>query len=229
MSNINLVTKNIFIHIPKTGGTSMSAVPWNKNSYYNYYGHFSILDMQEFGIDISKFYKWCFVRNPWDRAISGFDCEPPFKEKFGTFEAYVEEIYKHKAHYSQLNYRWKFTTEGIQGLTTQGPKIFVYSQTSFVTIDNKICMDFVGRFENLQEDWLKLCNILKEKRPYQIKKDIYFAKPEHFNLPHERRRKNYAQCKYTEKPYQEYYNNDTKRMIEEIYINDIINFNYKFD
>lgn len=229
MSNINLVTKTIFIHIPKTGGTSMSNVKWNESTYYNYYGHFSILDMQEFGINIDDYFKWCFVRNPWDRVLSGFDNAKIFKEKYGTFENYVKEIYKHKEYYSRLNYRWKYSKEGLQGLPIQSPKIFVYSQTSFITINNKIHMDFIGRYENLQDDWLKLCNIIKEKKPSIVRKDIYFTKPEDYILPHFRKRLDDPNSQYTQKPYQEYYTNDMKNMVEEVYHNDIVNFNYKFN
>lgn len=229
MSNINLVTKTIFIHIPKTGGTSMSNVDWNKSTYYNYYGHFSILDMQEFGVDITKFYKWCFVRNPWERAISAYDNAEKFKERFGNFENYVKELYQHREHYMKLNYRWKYTDEGIPNMPPKAPKVFLYAQSSFVTVDDKVCMDYIGRYENLKEDWVKLCNILKSKRPGAIHKDIYFTKPEHYELPHLRNRKKQIDSMYSDKPYQEYYNNDTKAMIEEIYQNDVINFNYKFD
>lgn len=229
VSNINLATKTIFIHIPKTGGTSMSNVAWNKATYYDYYGHFSILDMQEFGVDIRTFFKWCFVRNPWERAISGFDHAIILKNKYITFDNYIKEVYKHKDYYSQLNYRWKGSLKGLTGLPPDAPKVFAYSQTSFITINNEICVDFIGRYENLQSDWLKLCNILKEKKPACIKKDNYFTKPEHFLLPHERNRRKDNNSQYIDKPYQEYYTKDTKNMVEEIYEKDIVNFNYKFE
>lgn len=233
MSNINLKVRHIFIHIPKTGGTSMSNVAWNTTTNYTYYGHNTILDMQDFGVDINTFFKWCFVRNPWERLLSGYDHAPEFLPLFPTFEDLVKAIYQYKKVYSRLNHRCVVIKDGIPGcadLRPTSPEIFLMSQTSFMTIDDKICMDFIGKFENLNEDWKKVCDKVKEvaehKRPWMKNR---FILPEHYTLPHKRNRKEQKNTRYTEKPYQEYYTKEMKEMIEEVYQNDIVNFNYKFE
>ena len=233
MSNINLSVRHIFVHIPKTGGTSMSEVPWNATTYYNYWGHSTILDMQNFGVDINTFFKWCFVRNPWDRLLSGYDHAKEFHTMFPTFESLVKAVYKYKSTYSRLNYKWAYIPDGIPGvanLKPTSPELFLVSQTSFITIDDKIRMDYIGRFESLQEDWCKVCDKIKEIAAKS--KNFYknnYVKPENYTLPHKRDRKKQSHTRYTEKPYQEYYTKEMKEMVEETYQADIVNFNYKFD
>lgn len=233
MSNINLNVRHIFIHIPKTGGTSMSEVSWNITTYYNYGGHNTILDMKEYGVDINTFFKWCFVRNPWDRLLSGYDHASEFYSMFPNFEDLVKALYKHRKTYNRLNYRWSYIPDGIPGvanLKPTSPEVFLVSQTSFMTIDNQICMDFIGKFENLHQDWAKVCDKIKQiaLNSRNLYKNRYVTSND-YTLPHKRNRKTQVHTRYTEKPYQEYYTKEMKEMVEEVYQNDIVNFNYKFE
>ena len=67
------------IHIPKTGGTSVInyfRMPKNLDSMFGMDGnsersHFSQLEIQEI-CDISDYFKFVFIRNPWDRLASEF-------------------------------------------------------------------------------------------------------------------------------------------------------------
>ena len=94
----------------------------------------------------------------------------------------------------------------------------------------KACEDFIGRYENLHQDWTKVCDKIKEVAEYKRAwmKDRFIL-PRHYTLPHMRNRKEQDHTRYTEKPYQEYYTKEMKEMVEEIYQNDIVNFNYKFE
>jgi len=74
-----------------------------------------------------------------------------------------------------------------------------------LTIDGKIAVDFVGRFENLQKDFNHVCTVIK--RPL-------------VKLPH-------AQ-KTDHRPYQEYYDKVTKAIVEDRYACDIDTFGYCF-
>ena len=211
----------------------MSNVEWNTSTFHTYYGHHTILDMQEFGVDINTFFKWCFVRNPWERLLSGYDHGKEFLKLFPNFEDLVKELYKYRHAYNKLNHNWVYIKNGIPGcaeLRPTSPEIFLVSQSSFITIDNKICMDFIGRYENLHQDWTKVCDKIKEVAEYKRAwmKDRFIL-PRHYTLPHMRNRKEQDHTRYTEKPYQEYYTKEMKEMVEEIYQNDIVNFNYKFE
>lgn len=67
--------KALFVHIPKTGGTSVkeafaSVVPCITPQWHMTVKDFaSCLSAEE----IRDFYKFAFVRNPWDRAVSAYE------------------------------------------------------------------------------------------------------------------------------------------------------------
>ena len=78
----------LFIHIPKSGGTSIASALIGKPSghpyLYQYY-----LSNKEY---TKKFYKFCVVRNPYDRLVSAYahisqrECNPEFKILFKEAE-----------------------------------------------------------------------------------------------------------------------------------------------
>ena len=80
----------VFVHIPKTGGTTIETIlelyePWPAvrmdilRGPYERDGeelHLQHLPLEELsavaGVDFSNWYKFGFVRNPWDRLVSSF-------------------------------------------------------------------------------------------------------------------------------------------------------------
>jgi hypothetical protein len=218
MSNINIRKKYIFIHIPKTAGLAMESVAWNDSNVYFYRGHYTIKDFHNYGINIDQYFKWCFVRNPWSRLLSAYDYSDLIKQQFPTFESLVKAIYANKENYSRLNVIWIQDNNGIKNLLPNTPTIFFYNQTSLITKDDKICMDFIGRFENIKEDWENLLIKIQELKINIKESDKILP------IRNERRTESF----YKQKPYTEYYNNDMISMVEEVYQHDISNFNYKF-
>ena len=118
--------KCIFIHIPKCGGTSIEDVIWPKDQgrterdlwmgfvtrFENKYqtgGLQHLLGWQvreEVGHDVfGSYYKFAFVRNPWDRIVSQFaymQQRPDLMDYLGMtaeteFKSYLELI-RHKEH-----------------------------------------------------------------------------------------------------------------------------------
>ncbi len=84
-----------------------------------------------------EFFKFAFVRNPWDwlASIYHYLCNTPTHRHhqrvvaMASFAAYVDfEIARDKR-----------------------------SQTAFICDDNEIIVDFVGRFETLQDDFSSVC------------------------------------------------------------------------
>ena len=68
-------------------------------------------------------------------------------------------------------------------------------------------IDFIGRFENLQSDLYKVCEILKMK-PMKLTA--------------------HAHRTPREPGYRQYYNKNTRRMVEEMFAKDIEKFDYTF-
>lgn len=141
----------------------------------------------------NKMFKFCFVRNPWDRAVS---------------------MYKYRCQENLYNMRYGHTSFRdfvIKGLRNHEepftyPDVkYLKDQYSWMLLDGEMKMDFIGRFENIDEDWKKLCNLINI---------------EYTELP----RKNYTK----HKNYREYYTTKTKNIISKVYSRDIETFNYTF-
>ena len=84
-------------------------------------------------------------------------------------------------------------------------KIAVKDQLSFLGVNGKVELDFIGRFENLENDYKYIC----QKIGLTTK------------LPHVRASKH--------KHYTEYYDDETREIIADRYAKDIEYFGYKFE
>jgi len=185
----NYFTNLAFIHINKTGGSSIEkglGLPQQK--------HFTALELKKkFGDKRwNKKFKFAFVRNPWDKVVSHYHYryrrnEQGIKEDNIDFKQWVKLTYKEKnPKYYNI------------------PKMFA-PQMDWITDGNgKIIIDFIGRFENLNQDFKKICKTIGKK----------------MELPHLR--------KSSHKPYQQYYDNKNRELIEIIFKKDIEKFGYKF-
>ncbi len=149
----------IFVHIPKCGGTSIEDIIWPMprnesdlwkgliNEYENKYqtGGLQHLKgcqiLQEVGKNVyEKYYKFSFIRNPWDKAVSQYAYMQNRKDLMdfigmkngASFKKYLELIQKKK------HVQWE-------------------EQYKFILDDNgELMVDFLGRFERFNEDVLKV-------------------------------------------------------------------------
>lgn len=142
--------KIIFIHIPKTAGTSITDLlkdnTTNKKFRYNNHGKLRVLpDILDYhkhssssryekllGENLySEYFKFTFVRNPWDRMVSWFEYARLGRPYNATeFERWIDMVEARSD--DQMH---KFMENGIKKV------------------------DFIGRFENLEED---MSFVLKE-------------------------------------------------------------------
>ena len=126
-----------FIHIPKTGGTSIGhALVKNRvlSRYHKHYPmHVKINDIEH--IDSNKSIITC-VRNPYDRFYSLY-----------TF--FVKEVYKIDISFDEFVKQYK--------KDFHGTSLLYNTQTSYIAIDGKIAATDILRFEHLHEDWKKVC------------------------------------------------------------------------
>jgi Sulfotransferase family len=142
----------IFIHIQRTGGDSIStALGEGTNSPDK---HFSALELRkQCGLEIwNSYFKFAFVRNPWDRLISWWSMINACRAAYERGEA--------------LN---KFQTFVLSRATTfdlfldncdqiifdnDGTKSIYNNQIDYLVDDSgNFLVDFVGRFEHLQRDF----------------------------------------------------------------------------
>ncbi len=165
-------TKTIFIHIPKTAGMSVVKAIFGDVIGG---GHRKITFYKSiFGNNLDNYFKFCFVRNPFDRLYSSYK----FLEKGGV------NVHDKNAFEMYLKNYTDFEDFVLNGLNEKLMREIIHftPQTEFVCNKNgKIIVDFVGRFEKLEKDVESLSNLLgreiklphlnsnqKNKSSYQI-------------------------------------------------------------
>ena len=82
--------KLIFVHIPRTGGTIIEKSMTNKfTEKHNYHKHFSAYDYKwAYPEEWESYFKFGFVRNPFDRFISLYH----FRPKGLSFSDWLDNI-----------------------------------------------------------------------------------------------------------------------------------------
>lgn len=123
--------KIIFIHIPKTGGTSIARVLGSESDEpkYKHDNIRRVCDMID--DDISKYLKFSFVRNPWEREASWF--------MFGKRRGYP--------HFKNLDFdTWIRQDCGL---------VLDKTEESFLHVDGQLGVDDIGIFEKGLEPELK--------------------------------------------------------------------------
>jgi O-antigen/teichoic acid export membrane protein len=137
----------IFIHVPKAAGTSVALTLFGQNSRHLPWWEYRNANPRKFG----KFYKFTFVRNPWDRLVSTYfflqrgGMDPQDKQwaasnlaNYPTFESFVKG--------------W-LTPESINTW------VHFYPQHYFICDDaGEVKLDFVGRMENIEADFAVVAN-----------------------------------------------------------------------
>lgn len=136
----------------------------------------------------TSYYKFTIVRNPWSRAFSWYKnvMNDPFHRKN-----------------IQIPYDQSFK----EFLNIHAGKGYLRPQTWWLkNFDGKICFDYIGKFENLAEDFRKICEDLGCG-------DI--------QLPHK--------LKGTTTDYRDQYNSEMIDLISDIYSDEIELFEYTFE
>ena len=182
MSCVNHELKSIFIHVAKCAGSSLSSLTWNKGC-----GHKTYIEYAKDISDIEKYFTWSVVRNPWDRAVSAYEDAIKLHPTVNTFKKFIEILYTHKDLFRTAQCVKESDFIKIPGV---GVNRIHFLPAHLCLQDENGCMKctFVGRFENLQEDFRYVCNKLniqadtlpfknsrkqKEDRNNTFYKDLY--------------------------------------------------------
>ena len=132
----------IFIHIPKTAGTSVAEALFNLPSRHIPYTEYLRASPRKF----RSYFKFAFVRNPWDRLVSTWS----FLRKGGMNEPDRAWADRHLSKYSDFD---SFVRDGLGRPEVQS-WIHFRPQADFILApDGTVMVDFVGRYERIGEDF----------------------------------------------------------------------------
>lgn len=189
----------LFIHIPKAAGISV-----NRSLFGNLGGGHKSLRwyMDRYPKStIDKFYKFTFVRNPWDRLFSAYN----FLKKGGINlmdEEFRDNVLINFTDFNDFVMNW-VNHENIYSYTHFIP------QFEYLTNEQgQISMDYIGRFENIEND---LDIILKNSKIPNHKELMVMNKTFIKSLD-----------------YKDHYSTEAKEKIYQIYKKDIELFKYTF-
>ncbi|OGF24911.1 hypothetical protein A2331_06105 [Candidatus Falkowbacteria bacterium RIFOXYB2_FULL_34_18] len=191
--------KFIFIHVYKVAGSSMESVLNKYEPRYVYFikkiyrklgwnisDHITAMELRnKINVNIfNNYFKFAFVRNPFDWQVSLFCFARKNKKHHQheminkmTFDEYID---------------WRVNNE-------------IHLQKNFVCSENgEVLVDFIGRYENIQNDFEKICKTI----------GIEKIKLPHTNISNH-------------KPFMDYYNEKTKKMVYDAFGEDFKMFNYE--
>lgn len=199
----------IFVHIPRTGGSSIEDAlaltnPGNKEDLATLSGwidsaelraqqfvspvlqHLAFREIQRLVPEetVSSYFAFAMVRNPWDRLLSNYLFE---RNHFFHFNPDAQSYMALTDYIDQLN------------------PFLRQSQSDFVE-DQHGCLDFVGRFENLTEDFSRVAARLHRRPP---------------PLAHLNRTRH--------DHYSRYYCDESREKVATLYGRDIETFGYRFE
>jgi len=151
----------IFIHIPRTAGFSVRRAlkPWvdcqnldfSKARWEKDYPHYTTREVRQIvgKRRFQKYFKFVFVRNPWDRVLSRY-----FYLK--NFNGRPNEPLNPRGYYppgtlSFLQWLKGGESHGVHPLDLRPQKEWLVDDSGHIGVD------FVGRFETLEADFETIC------------------------------------------------------------------------
>jgi len=134
-----------------------------------------------------RYFKFTFVRNPWDRLVSEY------------------EFLLRKTEHGRHERVKKLGGFG-EFIRMQIPRSDAYQINMMCDRRGEVLMDFIGKLENLQEDWKTVCE--RTGIPYQ-----------------ELQRKNASERSH----YQDYYDAESRQLVARHWAREIELFGYRFD
>jgi hypothetical protein len=209
----------LFVHIAKTGGTSVRAAlaPLRWRDPYHWLAwpcsRLSHLTGHRLGVKLPRhakaiaaqemlprevfqgLFKFAFVRNPWDLQVSSFHHirreRPHLLGSHGDFESFLR--YKLDP---DRPYQYHIDTS-------------IELQTDYlVDLHGRLIVDFIGRYERLEADFAEACRRIGLRPP---------------GLPHRR------QATDRERDYRRYYTDDTRELVATHFARDVEMLGYGFE
>lgn len=196
--------KCIFIHIPKTGGMSINNFFHPNTIFYQDVPNYDILFgwcpkrklhmqhatakqlleteliTQEIWDD---YYKFTFVRNPWDRVYSDYLWIQQFTNIKGKFKDFV-------------NKKGVFETILNDNSNSNYLGDHLLPQLDFFDLKGKLSIDYIGNFENFNSDIKKILGELDMKEEFDVYLNKGLKRKKDYSLFYTNSRKNIIKEKY---------------------------------
>lgn len=191
--------KCIFVHVPKCGGISVSRSLFGSlvGTHIAIKTFQIIYDEDEF----QHYFKFTFVRNPWDRLVSAYH----FLKNGGMTEEDREWSNRYLGPFENFE---TFVKQWVTPSNINSWQHFKPQHRYIVDPRGNQAVDYVGRFENLCSDFKQVATTLG------IDAEIaHHNKTEH--------PKKFC-------GYRSYYTEETKEIVAKVYRRDIEIFNYEF-
>lgn len=190
-------TRSIFVHIPKAAGISVGFSLYGRKTG----DHRTLLDYKLcFGRkEYESFFKFTFVRNPWDRLLSAY----MYLKQGGRNEMDYKWSVEHLSAYDDFDTfvkEWVSEDNIHSGLHFRPQNEFVCSRQGAVEVD------FVGYYERINEDY----DIIRNK----------IGRGEELAVKNKTSRK---------RDFRQYYSDKACEIVEKVYDEDIQLFGYTFD
>lgn len=194
----------LFIHIPKTAGTSVLKALGARKRLHLEYSIYQLADPKRF----RDYYKFCFVRNPWDRALSTYRyfkgggagrvdewLAARIAADYPTFERWVIDFLDESRVHEHPLLRPQY--------------LYIYN------IAGECLVDRVGRFESINEDFQEISQRigLRSRLPYLNK-----------SVPAGHEAGGHRRSAYAEQ-----YTTETAARIAVLYREDCLRFAYELD
>jgi len=144
--------KLVFVHIQKTGGSTVHRLLQERVPDIR-----TIAPRHEIAIrgmpnldDWDEYYKFAFVRNPWDRLVSWYSMMTKFPRGGNELWQYVHD---NSSTFEEFIYNCTDEVEMKKGVYYS----FTYNQLDYITDENgDLLVDFIGQLENFEEDVLEI-------------------------------------------------------------------------
>lgn len=236
---ININKKFIQIAIPRTASTTISDALENRTYSDPKEHHCTIKEAISKYPEAKDFYKFSFVRNPFDKLVSIYfefrknrKCQYSEKrvidiELLSEFDiGVIVDHFRNNTMFGVEDIVNKAQTihsatdtENFRNFcknlktSTRMKDLFFKPQFDYISIDGTNVMDYIGKFENLKEDWS------------HIRAEIGMAEASLGDSPKEPRG---FMRGSDHPPYEEMYTEKEIEIVENLYKKDLEYFNYSF-
>jgi hypothetical protein len=211
--------KFIFIHIQKTGGVSISNL-LRRYSPTTTPGcglrHISARRALKQVENPDDYFKFAFVRNPWDRLVSWYTMIDEARKGVadGTAEPMTRRLIKKNNLFKYVLRCGPTFDEFVKNCTEKqwmgnGYYSFTFNQLRYLTDKNgEVLVDFIGRFETFAQD---ISHVF----------DMLGLEASQLEIPHENRS--------AHSHYSEMYTPETREIVRKRFRRDIEFFGYEFE